>query len=254
MNNMSKNDKSTALTTEQSADLLAQWNQQRNVASRPGVNTIFVDNRKFADDSGIEVNADFGKLFAVKYVEQDGEFVEQKTEIDISLAQFHPIKARVLVQCKEYDDATGKPMYSAKEVDEFTDIELRDVNGEIVYTGPYKGAKEEFNLRYIVVLYVEFLGDIYRWKVTGASFDTWFKVRNSMDKLRVPYTFKVNAVESKKSGSVFYNEIIFALGEEYPVQDALDLMKELNSLFNGGQKEKSESVAELAAGVFESDE
>lgn len=250
-----------AATTEVSTDasekdLLAEYNKMRNTNANRTNQILLINKLNIEGEDGKPIiNPDFGKLFAVSY-DKDGE--ETREVINFQEAEFFPAKIRVQVMCKDVD-AKNKALYWCRESDEFEEIELFDQDGKVVYQGDYKGAKDQFNLSMKSVCYTIYQGKAYRWRITGASFDTWFKVKNLILKAARPTTFKVASITAQKNGSVDYNEMEFVVGKELFGEDlkyAIGKMNEVNAALAAhyekiAEKDEKKATLDDVAGELE---
>lgn len=198
------------------------WDSQKPQYSK--LNTIKVNNTKF-DDHG--PNPRFGQIKATRYELVDGVNVATESLIEPGVTQFYVIKERVHVGSPW---GTEGPKYNIPEVETGQPITIADSEtGELLYTGPYKDAKEKFGLNYSQVLYVSLDGVIYRWAVGSSSLSSWFNLKKAMNKKDKPVKVKVSRVEEQKSpANVFWNSIHFALGDEISIREALKMQSELN--------------------------
>jgi hypothetical protein len=222
----------TAVATIDEAEL-AEFSSLRKGSQKTRINNIILGNSKIDKEGGLDPS--FGKLTAISY---DGEN-ELMEVVDIKTAEFFPILFRVQIRCKDYDEFPDgkKARYWCNETDEGEDIVLKNTANETVYEGPYKEAKERFNLQYLSAIYVWYNEKIYRWKISGASFDTWFTVKKIVGGNR-PLTFKIKAINPQQNGTVWYNEIIFEVGKEFPIQKAIELTKTVNATLSSYYQKK----------------
>lgn len=208
--------KELAMTEEQA---LAKW-RARNVTPRTKMNIIKVDNSKL--DSDDNKNPNFGKIIARSYVGEEETVKEIKAG-----DSFFPIKVMVAVKGTVFEETNGrsKPKYVCAEVERFADIEVKDFSsGEVVYSGPYKDAKEEFGLKYKLALYVFFEGTVYRWEISGQdTLGSYFEVERVIQDIKAPYSVKVNAIIPQKNNGIFWSDVMFEVGAPFPVKEALEL-------------------------------
>ena len=227
----------TTQLTKPDQELQKQWQERQGVKTRPKINTIKLVNSKL-DEAG-DPNPDYGKLFAYSY---DGEQVDME-EIDIKKAEFFLAKVRTQIKCKTMEEE--RPKYWCREIDKPEDwLEIMDSNGEMVADGLYRNLKEEYDLKYTDSAYVLYKGKVYRWNITGAHFESWFKVKNVA--LRDPHTFTVDGMAEQKSGSVFYYALNFKLGKPYPLTDAIKVLdnidKGLANVYKAIKEEETPSI------------
>jgi hypothetical protein len=228
------------LTPAEENDLLKKYRSLSNTRKH-NVNEIRLVNSKLTPEG--KENPDFGKLFAYT-VNAAGEF--DVKEIDTKVAQFFLAKVRVQIVGKEFDDKSGLPKFVCRETNEFEPIELTSTaSGEVVFTGTYTEAKEKFPVRYQNIAYTVYEDKIYRWRISSAHFTSWFKLRKQLDKQVRPTTFKIAGMRMEKSGSVFFNVLEFAVGEQYPVAKAVKYIETLDeALTKYYSKIAEESVAQ----------
>jgi len=198
------------------------WQSQKTQYSK--LNEVKVNNQRF-DDNG--KNPRFGQIKAIKYELVDG--VNNATEILIEpeVTQFYVVKERVHVKSPWGTDA---PRYNIPEVEVGQPITIADnETGELLYTGPYKEAKEKYGLSYTQVLYICMDGVVYRWAVGPSSLSSWFNLKKAMSKKDKPVKVKVSRVEEQKSpAGIFWNSIHFAIGDEITIREALKMQSALN--------------------------
>lgn len=218
-------------------DLLEEW-RKSSVTPRTQTNFIKVENKKL-DPKTDAVNPDFGKVWAISFV--DGK--EVKKEISPG-DMFYPIRDRVQISCRDYvDGENGKrAKYWCEEVDSQEPIELKDsATNEVVYNGAYKGAKEEYNLKYMVSLYVLFEDIVYRWKIGGRdTLGSWFGINNQLNKAGRPHSVILKTVVSQTNNGIYWNDLEFELGEEFDIRRAVELRRELDTSLGAYYAEKKD--------------
>lgn len=209
-----------AKTDEQ---MLKEWQARHNSSPKPKVNTIYLDNKKLSED-GKEINKDFGKLFAVSWEDE----YETKEEIDIKKAEFFVAKVRVQVRSSKAD-AEGKALFWAREVDDtnLNTITVYGQDNQFVEEGYYAELKPKYDLKYTNAVYVVYQDKVYRWIISGAHFETWFPIKNKV--VKAPYTIKVAAIKPAVNGTVHYNVIDFALGNPYPIAEAIKVLDSIDA-------------------------
>ncbi len=220
----------TTTLTKPNAEAMKEWQELNNVSPFPRPNEIRLSNSPM---DGTEKNEDFGKLFATST--EDG--VETREEIPLDKAEFKFIGCRIIIKCGKFD-AENQPLVKVSgEIDDTrTDyITVTPTDGADEVTGLYKDLKEDFPLKYTENVYVEWDGNVYRWNLTGAHFDSWFKAKNVLQK--EPHVFSVTGMNDEKTGSNVYKSLVFAVGDPYPVTEALTLRKELDVLLGGSKQE-----------------
>jgi hypothetical protein len=204
------------------SDALAEWNSMQRRNSNK-TNFIKLVNTPLGENG--KENPEYGKIFATHYT-PEGEEIREELPKD---AEFFLVKTRVQIRCADYDDSIGKPRYWCREVNEFDPISVMDVDGKEVAFGAYKELKEEYDLKFTNAAYVYYNGNLYRWIIGGAHFQTWFDVKGKIDKGQRPYTFKVSHLTDEKVGSNHFKAIHFELGNPYPVEDAVLIARELDA-------------------------
>lgn len=227
----------TQALTKPDAQAMKEWQELNNASPFVRPNEIRLSNSPM---DGTEKNEDFGKLFATATV--DG--VEERKEITLDKAEFKFIACRIIIKCSKFD-AENQPLVKVSgEIDDTrTDyITVTPADGADEVTGLYKELKEDFPLKYTENVYVEWNGKVYRWNLTGAHFDSWFKVKNVLKK--APHLFSVTGMNDEKTGSNVYKSLVFAVGDSYPVTEALTLRKELDTLLGYPQQEAIEATEE----------
>jgi len=241
---MKKQEKNNLVEVEEQ-ECLDRWRKitQKTVKKS---NSIMLDNKSMIDgENGKPIqNPDFGKLKAVSYTEDGEEIIEEMKVGD----EFYPAHVRVHAVCRDYDDGPqGKiARYTCEEVDQGHPIEVKDSTGEIVFRGYYSDAKEEYNLKYKVVIYTWFKDKMYRWKIGGMdTLGSWFAVNNTISAKNYPHTVKIKDIKTQSNSTIFWNDIVFEVGNRFDVRKALELNTEvMNSLENYYSK-KQEKVKEL---------
>jgi len=210
------------------AQLQALW-QKKNTTARSRFNTIILNNSKL--DSEGEMNEAFGSITAKHY---DGdEVTEEAMPVGCS---FFPVKTRVQIECRNYvTDANGKkyPQYICKEVDKFQDIQVVDyATKEVVFSGPYKQAKETYDLKYKLAIYAFYNDNLYRWAIGGKeTLGSWFAISNQINDIGRPHSVVIKSVNPQNNGGIFWNDLNFELGEEFSIKKALELDGELDGQF-----------------------
>lgn len=219
------------LSTELSEkDALAKW-QKQNPAFKNTTNKIVLNNIPLTDDR--KPNPDFGKIFAYSY-DEDGE--ETKIEMKKG-AEFHVPISRVQVKGNKWIDKDSDgyvgPEFTIKEVESGEDIVV--VEGktkEVIYTGPYKDVKEQYNLKYQVALYVYYEGTVYRWCIGGQSISSWFDVDKAITKKGHPaYVKLVDIISQKNDAKIFWNDLVFEVGENFDVRTTIALGDKIRASF-----------------------
>lgn len=199
-------------------DALKLW-QKTNTPEYPKSNRIVLDNGKYGKDD--KLNPNFGKILAYSY--DDG----QETVRQISTGEeFYPIMSRVQIMSQFVEN---KPQYLIKEVDQGLPIEvLNPETKEVLFSGSYQDAKEEFNLKYKQVVYAYYEGKTYRWLLGGGDTrNTYFEVSNAIRQLKQPRYIKIDEIVPMKNATTFWNEIKFSVGGAFDVKTALTLQMQL---------------------------
>ncbi|HEC64938.1 hypothetical protein LCGC14_1269260 [marine sediment metagenome] len=241
---------SKALTKPEEDEALKEWKKSNSPQSAK-YNQIKLDNIKFNSETE-KKNPNFGKIFAYNY-DGDEEVVEEMKIGD----SFFPVLTRVQISCRDYvkspDSKREGAKYWCRETDSGEDIELFDMSGDTVFAGRYKDAKEEYNLKYQVVIYALFNEKMYRWKVGGESLSAWFDVVNQITDLGFPHSVKIeNVVAQKNKAGIHWNNIYFEVDEKFELKRYMELKKKIEDALNSyydKQKEKKtaeENTAELA--------
>lgn len=238
-------DNTKALTPAED-EALKEW-QSENVVPMSKTNFIKLDNTKF--DSTTEAkNPNFGKITAVSFENQ----ISDSKEIPVGTV-FFPVRTRVQIACRDFDtDSNGmkKARYWCKETDRGEDIELKDQEGNVVYKGDYKGAKEQYRLKYKTVVYVYYEGKIYKWRLGGMkTLGSWFDVMNAVNKKGYPYYIVIKSVKEEKTENIYWNNVEFGLGEKFDVVTAVALGRKVEEELSA-QSEKHEEVKDAG---FEED-
>lgn len=227
--------------TKSDPALLARWEARGSTQSK--VNKIVLGNKKL-DDKG-EKNPEYGKLFAVSYTEGGDEIRE---ELNISKAQFLPVKLRVQIKCTDVDEE-GKPAYWAREIDRADEpITLMNKAGEVVAEDLYRNLKDQYKLKYSDAAYVWYDGKIYRWVISGAHFESWFLLKKGAFK-GAPKSFKVTGIteQSVGNGTVWFNSLSFAWADEFPIEQAIKIAEEVDA----GLKAYYEQISKKAKAKVE---
>ena len=214
--------------------MIAEW-KSRYVVPKSHFNEIRIDNKRFIENEGENPissvpypNPNFGKIFATSWA-GDTETVKELKIGDV----FYPIRVRVSIKTKIFDETDGKskPKYTCKEVDRGEDVEIKELATSLtVFTGPYKDAKEKYQLRYRLALYVYREGTVYRWEIGGQeALGSWFGVEKAVQALGVPHTVKIADIIPQKNNTIYWNDLKFAVAEPFPVKDALALDDQLRN-------------------------
>jgi len=235
-------EKNLDLASLSEEEQLQEW-KKRHVTSRTRFNSIYIDNSKL--DSEGESNKSFGSIYSKRY-DGDEEIVEKLPEG----FSFFPIITRVQIECRNYEtDANGKkyPAYICKEVDQFADIEVVDfVTKEVVFTGPYKEAKEPYGLKYKVAIYAYYNDHIYRWLISGKdTLGSWFGINNQMNEDGRPLEVILKSITPQNHGSIYWNDLAFELGKPFDVKLALELDDSLREQFSSTKTEAIEAPEEV---------
>jgi hypothetical protein len=215
------------------AQLQALW-QKKNTTQRSNFNSITLDNSKL--DSEGEKNESFGSITAKRY---DGDdVVEEKLSIGSS---FYPVKTRVQIECRNYvTDSNGKkyPQFICKEVGKFEDIEVVDyATKEVVFRGPYKQAKEAYDLKYKLAVYAYYNDYLYRWVLGGKeTLGSWFSIGNQINDAGRPHSVILKNIVPQNNANIFWNDLDFELSEEFSIKKALELESELEGQFKATVK------------------
>lgn len=217
----------TKKTSEE--DALAQWRQQ-NSKSSGSFNYIKLVNQKF-DPKTEKKNPNYGKIFAHSFV--DGE--EHIEEIQVG-DEFYPAHYRMQISCRDYEkdpqSDKQRAKYWCREVNMGEDIELMDADGNVVFNGQYKDAKEEYNLKYQVAIYAWYKEKLYRWKVGGGSLSSWFAVNTLMRDTGYPHSVKIGSITEKKNNAISWNDIDFELGDKFDVMTAVNLRNTVDDILS----------------------
>ena len=213
--------KSIAKITAEEEALLKEWHAQTGQSGGQKVNKIVFDNSKIDGKTG-NLNENFGKMFAYKY---EGD-AETKIEIPIGEDLFL-VKCRMQVKCKDVDNE-GKAKYWCREEDDPNCfITLFDENKNEVVSDMYRNLKDQYNLKYTDAAYIWYKGDVYRWIITGAHFESWFEVKKKAFK-DIPMYFKISGMTEEKTGSIFYKALQFELTKPFPIAQAIEVLKGVN--------------------------
>jgi hypothetical protein len=211
-----------------------------NTPKFPQRNKIVLNNQKFIDDTA---NPDFGKIFAYKYEDENGEQKETITELKTG-EEFYPILTRIQITGGYVGD---KQKYRCKEVYQGQPIEVIEIETrDVVFSGNYQEAKEQYNLAYKQAVYVYYEGSIYRWLLGGGETrSSWFEMQNIIRELNNPHTVKVTKVIPQKSKMTHWNELKFELGKEFDVKTALGLQIQVSKLLGESElQDPKESIKE----------
>jgi len=222
---------------------------------------VTLDNSVVTADR--KTNPGFGKLFMEGHKNlPDGSFENFKEEIDLKKTEFFVLKKRVQINGKWNEELKAYD-HSAEEVDFGWPIELKDSEDNIVYEGSYnQDVKKQYNLSWKQVLYVMPVMDgklqkqVYRWLISGASTDTWFKVSTLIDKASKEGTIlllKVTGTIAKKKGQTDYNEILFATGKVLPFDENVKVWSEFNHGFASYLEGQKKGKAAEESTVVESE-
>lgn len=214
---------SKELTAKNEQDALAAWSALNNTPARTSTNMIRLDNSPFADE---EKNPEYGKLFAY-YDDENG--TPHKEEIPYG-SEFKFIAAYVKPKCTDYTD--GKAAFWANEVSNLQKdvITLTGPDKEVIAEGLWADLKARPDIKYSENVYVQYKERVFRWNLTGAHFDSWFGVKNSM---KTPHTFIATGTQDEKKGTNSYKSLIFKLGEPYSAVEAMKMRSELDTLIKG---------------------
>jgi hypothetical protein len=218
-------------------ELANEWDKLRPKADKPLINSIFVDNTKVFGENheqAGEINPDFGKLFC-----EDEEGVK---EVDITKAQFFPIKTRIKVNSK-WIKAEERTEYYTEEVDDLNHIVVRSHDKEEeLATGSFFDLREKFNLKTNDVFYVWYNNRFYRWVMKVGGYKVVKALKKTVFKEPAPHCFKVSKINPRSGeGGIWFNEFEFALGDEISTEAAVGLIKQFNGI---------SEVAEDAKEVF----
>ena len=199
--------------------LLQEWQESQVKITKKGHNTL-----KLINDSK---DPDYGKFFAIRY-ELDTEapkesWKEVREELDLSKAEFFPVKCRTQVMSPFKDN---KPLYRIEESDD-SYIVLKDAEGKTVAEGLYSEMKEQYELKYSNSVYCFYNNVPYKFIVKSGNLDTWFKVWGKISKQ--PQTFKIIRMPEAKVGTnVFYPLVFDLTGRLVPLADAVPLMRQID--------------------------
>jgi hypothetical protein len=225
--------------------LLDEWEAMRpKPEQRSQFNEIYIDNKKNTEDG--ELNPCFGKIFA--------RTAEEEHEVDISVANFFPVKYRVQVN-SVWDEAANKSDYFCREVDDLSYIEVIDSSTkEVVATGSFFDLRKEYQLSTTDIFYVAYAGQVYRWRMKVGGYEIVNSLKKSLSKISHPTCFKVKSITptSKANGATWFNTVEFELGEKIDVKLALELIEQLNEAINAykSSTEDGDKIQEAAQETF----
>ena len=214
------NDKALANKEQQA---LEEWNSLQYRGQGNRTNTIKLANSPLGNDG--KENPDYGKLFAIHYDEYGNEI---KEEINIDTAEFLLVRVRVQIRCTDYDEKTEKAKYWCREVNECDLITVNNSDGEEVATGEYRELKDKYKLKFTHSVYVYYNERIYRWNIGGAHLGSWFEVKGAIDKTLRPHLFTVSHLTDEKTGTNHYKQMHFKMGDEYPIEKAIPIARQLD--------------------------
>src|SRR3990167_4817504 len=209
----------TALVNADEA-LLQEWQESQVKINKKGHNTL-----KLINDSK---DPDYGKFFAIRYeLDTDApkeSWKEVREEVDLSKAEFFPVKCRTQVMSPFKDN---KPLYRIEESDDSWTV-LKDAEGKIVAEGMFKELKEQYELKYSNSVYCFYNNVPYKFIVKSGNLDTWFKVWGKCAK--APQTFKIIRMPEAKVGTnVFYPLVFDCTGNFVDLKDAVPLMRQIDA-------------------------
>lgn len=211
---------------------------------------VKLDNRLNikGDDGKPLVNPDFGKIYLVGY-DAEGNY---RREVDIAKTQFFLVRARVA--CRgAWDKELKKLLHTVEECESGEDIVVHDINGEVVYTGPYKKGKDEFNLSYQQALYVmpveggKIIQQAYRWLMTPGAHKSLFPIQNEIGDLAKEgevHAIKVVGVEPRVIGQTNFNEVLLGKGELLKFDVAVEYWAAFNNFLFQASKEGADVPVE----------
>lgn len=204
----------------------------------PKKNRIFVDNRLRANGAA---NDDFGKIVAEYSVPADNEdgFENVSEALDLKKVEFLLMGVREAL-VGGWNQEESRFDYTSPEREKFHNCRVFNHEGVLVYEGKYSDNKkqinDEWNLSYKQAAYVFLVRDgkvdterMFRWEISGSSFETWFPVVDLVEEAEqagVLKTFGVLKTEEAQNGSVTYNKIFFKEGSvEVPLEAGVPLKR-----------------------------
>lgn len=240
-------------------DALSLWKklQANPLYTKPDAIKLY--NQPFLDEEDEEgkpiPDPKFGKLYAQRFsINKDTEQVEEEEEeIDIKKAEFHAVYFRMQATPKAFDT------FYIPEVDEFRPITIyyRDTK-EVAAEGNYKDLKDEYELKYNVIVYVllDNSDEIYRWKITPSSFGNrdakvdngWFALRKALQKAEQPMTFKVSNLRQEKNGSTRYYAMEFEVANPFDPKRSIEKSVTIRNMVHKEVEGSDEEAGEAEVG------
>lgn len=234
----------TAITKKEDA-LLKEWQEAQVKITKKGHNTL-----KLINDSK---DPDYGKFFAIRYeldVDAPKEsWKEVKEEVDLSKAEFFPVKCRVQVMSPFVD---GKPVYHIEESDDSW-ITLKDSEGKKIVEGMFSDLKEKYKLKYTQSAYCFYNGVAYKLIIKGGvNLSSWFKVWGKIAKK--PQTMRIIRMPEAEAGTNVYYPLVFELtGNLVPLTEAVPMMREIDANLARYYENKAKEQAAEDVEVVETD-
>lgn len=218
--------------------LLQEWQESQIKIAKKGHNTL-----KLINDSK---DVDYGKFFAIRYeLDTDApkeSWKEVREELDLSKAEFFPVKCRTQVMSPFVDN---KPLYRIDETDD-SFITLKDVDGNVVVEGMYPELKEKYKLKYSQSAYCFYNGVGYKLIIKGKdTLGSWFKVWSKIAKK--PQTMKIIRMPEAAAGTNVFYPIVFDLtGNMVELKDAVPLMRQIDAQLAKYYEDKARKLEEAS--------
>lgn len=247
---------SKALQANSEEALLQEWQESQVKIAKKGHNTLkLINNSK---------DPDYGKFFAIRY-ELDTEapkesWKEVKEEVDLSKAEFFPVKCRTQIMSPFKDN---KPLYRIDEQDDSW-VVLKDAEGKIIEEGLYfdklipeaETMKMRYNLKYSQSVYCFYNGIAYKMIIKSNNVSSWFKVWGKIAKQ--PQTMKIIRMPEEQVGTNMFYPLVFDLtGNMVELKDAVPLMRQIDTqlakYYEEKAKKQSEASEEATVQVIDED-
>ena len=223
--------------------LLQEWQEAQIKVTKQGHNTLkLINNSK---------DPDYGKFYAIRYeLDTDApkeSWKEVKEEVDLTKAEFFPVKCRTQVMSPFKDN---KPLYRIEESDD-SYISIKDAEGKTIEEGMYSNLKDKYSLKYSQSAYCFYNGIAYKMIIKGGTtLESWFKVWGKIAKQ--PQTMRIIRMPEAEAGTNVYYPIVFDLtGHMVELKDAIPMMRQIDANLAKYYENKAKRLEESKVEVEE---